>query len=1073
VSEPEPATPGQEQVWFFDQLVPDATFHNLPLLVDIEGPLEVDALAAGLTAIVRRHEPLRTTFAQRDTGPVSIVADPVEVPVTVHDLSDVDENRRALTARRLVDEQIAARLDIGPAGNGLAVRAMLLRLREQHHRLVLVLHHIASDGASALILQRELVAAYATALAGDEPLAGAPATTYRELARRTTESTDDLAWWTSRLADLPEPPVLPGERNRTGEPDFTAATVPLVVPERLAGEVRELAKQARCSVFTVLLTAFTALLARSTGTRDLVVGTPSAGRDDPESADLVGYFVNMLALRVRIDGDPTWQQLLDGVRDTVLSGLDHRHTPFHEIVRAVRPGREVDRHPVFQIVFAAPPPLAGPATAGACVFTFTEGTSKHALYDLEIQLPDDSSGRMRGFVKYRTARYAKSDIEDLAGRFVELLAKLTGSRAARMSNQSLLTPAQRGRIVRELNATATGYPANSSVTELFAAVRTAHGGSPAVHNGSTRLTYAELDVRANQLAHHLRGLGVRRGTPVGVCLDRGVDWVSTALGVLQAGCAYLPLDPDYPADRLAWLCADAGAEFVVMDTDERPRPALDGVRVMDLAESRDEIAAEPLGAPPSVAGPDDLAYVMYTSGSTGTPKGVCVTHRNIVRLVRDTNYVEFRAGDRVAQGSTTTFDAATFEIWGALLAGAELVGLPKDIALDAHRLGEWLRANRIDTLFLTTSLAMHVASESPEALNGLRYFVFGGEQPDVHAVARLAALDGAPEHIVNGYGPTETATFAASHRCNDVTTDLARVPLGRPLANSTLYVLDAWLEPVPPLVVGELCIGGDGVSRGYVGSAELTAERFVPDHLSGKPGARLYRTGDLARQLPDGTIEFLGRADRQVKIRGFRIEPGEVENCLRQSGLVKEAAVVATPDAVGDAHLVGYVVLTAPAEFAADELMAHLRASLPDYLVPGALVVLPAFPLTPNGKLDVRALPEPSTRPEADEDTAGESTPTEQRLAPLWQSVLGVERIGRHTNFFDLGGHSLKATRLVGRTAKELGREITLRTLFDNPTLAAFAAAVDSSAPATAEPAGPRVAARTGRSVADLLDALD
>ncbi|MEO6089074.1 MAG: amino acid adenylation domain-containing protein [Umezawaea sp.] len=1058
-------TAGQEQIWFFDQLVQGATFHTVPLYVDISGPLDDSALTESLQAIVDRHEPLRTTFTATDSSPVPRVHTDVVVPVVRHDLSGLAPAERAARAEALVHNELAKPIDVGPAGSGVALRAVLLRLDPVTHRLALLVHHIATDGASFALLQEELLACYRAVVDGRvADLPELPAR-YRDVARwsREADGTDHLDAWLDDLSDLPEPLELPGARSRTATPDFAADHVPLVLPQPLADEVRALARQTRSSSFMLLLTAFALVLHRGTGSRDLVIGTPSAGREHAEALDLIGYFVNMLALRVRLDYDPTPREAVNVVRDTVLTALDRRATPFHRIIQELRPDRDIERHPVFQVVFASPPPLAGPAQAGGCTFTFSEGTSPQGLYDLEAQLPDSGSGDMVGWLKFRTALHRRADVLELVDRFLLVVRQLVATPDTHLSNLSLLDPAERKRIVHDLNANATDYPRDSTLPQLFEEVVDRHADEVAVEYDGRVLTYRGLDQRANQLAHHLRALGVSGGSPVGLFLVRGLDWVVAAVAVLKAGGAYLPLDPDYPADALAGLCQDSGVRVVLAGS---TAPSLPDVEVVDLAT-----VTGPTDRLERTDEPDELAYVMYTSGSTGRPKGVCVTHRNIVRLVRDTDYVSFEPGDRVAQGSTTTFDAATFEVWGALLNGGRLIGLPKDVALDPAALGTWLRGNEIDTLFLTTSLAMHVIREVPGAVAGLRHFVFGGEQPDTTALIGLAAQPDGPLNVVNGYGPTETTTFAASHRCNGLSSTDTRVPLGRALNNSQLYVLDGYLEPVPPGTVGELCIGGDGVARGYAGSVELTAERFVPDHLGGRLGTRLYRTGDLARLLPDGTFEFLGRADRQVKIRGFRIEPGEVENCLQTSGLVREAVVVPRGDGAGDVRLVGYVVLEPAAEGRIDDLMAHLREALPAYLVPAALVAMDVFPLTRNGKLDLRALPEPD-RPVDEVEVREPTTPTERQLVELWRSVLGVESIGRDTNFFDLGGHSLKATRLVSRIAGEFSVDVPLRLLFDNPTIAGLAVEVDRLAPASA-PAPVTAAARSGGSLADLLDAFD
>ncbi|SDG06443.1 amino acid adenylation domain-containing protein [Lentzea fradiae] len=1043
------ATRGQQQIWLSDQLAPDATFNTVPVHVDITGDLDTDALAAALTAVVDRHEPLRTSYHLDGTQLVAEILPEAQVSVSARDLRDLPPAERSARAAALVAAELARPIDLS---TGLPVRVLLLRLEDDRHQLVLLVHHIAIDGASVAVLQDELPRCYRMAVDGEVVALPRPPVAYRDIA----EPSGNAEHWREALADLPAPLELPTIRTRPAPPDFSAEALPLVVPEELADAVRRVASTHRSSSFMVLLTAFSVLLHRLTGSPDVVVGSPSAGREHADTHDLVGYFVTMLALRVKLGWDPTFSEAMTAVRDTVLDALDHRDVPFHEVCAALGQTGDGDRHPVFQVVFASPPPLAGPLAAGGCVFTFTQGTSDQGLYDLELQLPDSGSGEMRGWVKFRTALYDRADVLDLTERFATVLGQLTTTPDARLSNLSLLSADERRRIVHDLNDNATDYPVRTLV-ELFEETADRHSDDVAVEFGAQRLTYAELDQRANRLAAHLGTLGVTTGTPVGILLDRGVHWVVTALAVLKAGGAYLPLDPGYPVERLRALCADASAAVVVTDRQEDL-----GVELVDLSAM---VLTCPADRPQRTITADDLAYVMYTSGSTGMPKGVGVSHRNVVRLVRDTEYVEFRPGDRVAQASTTTFDAATFEVWGALLNGGRLVGLPKDVALDPVALGEWLRANEIATLFLTTSVAMHVARELPAALSGLRYFVFGGEQPDAHAVAALVAHPGGPEHVVNGYGPTEATTFASSHECERAE---GRVPLGRALNNTQLYVLDQYLEPVPPMAVGELCIGGDGVGRGYVGNPALTAEKFVPDHLGGKEGARLYRTGDLARLLPDGTFEYLGRADRQVKIRGFRIEPGEVEACLHGSGLVRQAVVVPREDAAGDVSLVGYVVLERAGAGQVEELLRHVRDALPAYLVPSALVPLEALPLTRNGKLDLRALPDPEVEAAAPEEPR---TPTEAAVADLWRQVLGAEPVGRDANFFDLGGHSLKAARILSRIENDLGVRLPMRSLFDHPTVAGIATEVDRLRDATPVSAGAiRAGARSSLSVADLLD---
>lgn len=1005
-------TIAQRQMLTFDRLFPGSTWYNVPLYARITGPLDTEALRGSLRRCVARHESLRTRYPDG-------TAELIETAPVLTEVDLTGQGEAAVQALR--ERELRTPFDLA---QGPPMRATLARISAEEHELILVTHHISIDGYSLTLLQRDILDGYA------DPAHGADGPRYSEFALRRTDSVTEetqLSFWRTELADLPERMVLPFAAT-TADPGLAADLVTFTVPNDVSAALRDVAKAQRSSPFMVLLSAFGVLLRRYSGAADLVIGTPVAGRDHPGTEDLVGCLVNMVPLRLRLADAVTWSDVLTVVRSAALDAFDNVDVPFARVVDQLAPTRSASIHPVFQVAFAAPPALAAPSTVDDMRFAFAEGTSTESLFDIEVQVIDEGDA-MRGYLKYRTALFSREHMTGVVDHFLHLAGQLAEEPDAKLVDVSLLRPDQRHRAVAEWNDTRTDYPREATLVALVEARVDATPDADAAVYGDQVLTYRELDERANRLAHHLRDKGIDAESKVGLCLEFGADWVMAALAVLKAGGVYVPLDPAYPASRLDFMCADSGVEIVLAHESLRDRVTgpvvtLDGE--LTGPTTRLDIAAHA----------DNLAYVMYTSGSTGRPKGVGVTHRNIVRLVRDTDYVHFGPGDAVAQVSNLSFDAATFELWGPLCAGGRIVGVPKDDLLSAPALGKALRDNGIDIMFLTTTLARRLAAEAPETFAPLRLLLVGGEQADADMLHRLVGLGG-PE-VRNAYGPTETTTFALSWPAR--VEHAEAVPIGRPIANSTAYVLDDHLEPCAPGLVGEIFLGGDGVARGYVGRADLTAERFVPDPF-GVPGSRLYRTGDLGRYRADGLIECLGRIDRQVKIRGFRIEPGEVEDCLRETGQTRQVTVQVRQTDDGEAMLVGYVVPTDPAASMAD-LRAELQGRLPEYLVPAVLVAMETLPVNANGKLDVAALPDPLVS--ATTPAAEPTTEAERVVRAIWREVLGNQDIGVHDDFFALGGHSIKAGQVVTRIRAELRVPVSLRQLFDNPTVASLAAALPS-----------------------------
>ncbi|HEX4725395.1 MAG TPA: amino acid adenylation domain-containing protein [Pseudonocardiaceae bacterium] len=1007
-------TVGQQQILLAQHIAPESTWHNVPLFVTVTGPVDLPSLRRAVALVARRHVALRSFF-HADGG--TTVTDR-ELTPTERDITALPATERtaALAQIRATEERTPFTLDTEPP-----IRATLVRVDDQTAHLVLVIHHIAVDGHSLTVFQRDLVSAYRTGTLAAPPV----------LADDVEVPAEQLEYWREQLANPPAPVRLPfaapANRNRT------TAHVDFALPDELAAGIRALAVRQRMTPFMVLLTAFAELLRRYAGAADLIVGTPIAGRDRPETHDIIGYLANTVPLRLRPAEGGSWLDALRMVRDTTLDAYDNADLPFGVLIEELGVTRSPSSHPLFQIVFAAPPVLAPPVAVDDVTFAFGSGPGTESLLDVEIQVFDDGNS-MAGYLKYRAESFADTDMSRLLDHYVVLAEHLVAAPAASPADIAVLRPDELRRVVVEWNDTATDYPRDASLVELVTRWARTTPDAVAVRFAGGDLSYGDLDARADRLANVLLHNGVTAGDAVAVAHEFAHEWVIGALAVLKVGAAYVPLDPNYPAARLTMMCADAGVRVALTRRGLADRLA---VPVVVLLE-------EPPGDPTTeaVATPSatDVAYVMYTSGSTGRPKGVAVTHRNIVRLVCDTNYVTFRPGDVVAQAASLSFDAATFEIWGALCNGATLVGIRRDDLLSAAELGAQLRANAVDIMFLTTSLAKQLAAQAPHELSSLRCLVFGGEQPDPRTVAALLAAGG-PE-LVNGYGPTETTTFAATYSWRPGSTPPPvdeLIPIGRPISNTTVYVLDADRQPIGVGRVGEIYIGGDGVGVGYVGQPKLTEDRFVPDPFS---DGRLYRTGDLGRYREDGAIVCLGRIDRQVKIRGFRIEPGEIENCLHETGLVRAATVQVRQTSSAEPMLVGYVVPQGTAS--TDEITDRLRGLLPAHLVPSALIALDALPVTANGKLDIDALPDPVVASAAPAEAA---TPTEAVVLEVWRDVLAMPRLGVHDDFFAIGGHSINAGQVMARLRTTLRITAPLRLIFDNPTVATLAKVLEQRLP--------------------------
>jgi non-ribosomal peptide synthetase component F/acyl carrier protein len=1015
---PLPCSYAQQRLWLLDRLDPGKPFYNTAFHVRLRGALDADALSRAVESLRERHEVLRTTLEERGGEPVQVIHAHVPSPLPVVDLQHVPAEARDAEVERRSWDDAHAPFDLA---RGPLLRATLLKLAEDDHALLLTLHHAASDGWSMGVIARELGSLYAAFAEGrPSPLAPLPVQ-YADYAlwqreRLTGDGLErQLAFWRKTLEGAPASLDLNTDHVRPPVASHQGARAALRVDPALAGRLRALARAEEATLFPVLLAGFRAVLSRHAGQRDVVLGTPAAGRTRAELESLVGFFVNTLALRAPIEGDPDFRALLRRERDAALAALAHQEVPFERVVDEVKAPRDAGRNPLFQAMLSLQSvPAAGLELPGVEARQIAVRWC-FAKFDLTADIYEETDGALRIEMEYAADLFDESSARRVGEHLVRFLDEAAADPDRPLSEIGMMGPEERRAVLTEWNDTAREYPRDATIPALFAQVAAAHSGSVAVVFGEERLTYAELDARANRLARLLRRHGAGPGSRVGIALDRSAEMVVAVLAALKAGAAYVPLDPSYPAERLAFMMADSGVGVLVV-RDELPAPlAAFGGTVVSFAGDREALAAESAEGFDCGATALSPAYVIYTSGSTGTPKGVEVPHRGVVRLVRGTEYADLGPEQSFLHVVPLAFDASTFDLWAPLLNGGRLVVFPPERP-SPEAVARVIREEEVTTILLPTGLFQQLAAWGVAGLP-LQQVVTGGDAMPLDASRRvLEALPGV--RLVNVYGPTENSNFTTH-----------------------FYVLDERLRPCPIGVPGELCAAGDGVAIGYVNRPELTAARFVTLDVGDGP-ERVYRTGDLARRLEDGRIEFLGRLDAQVKVRGFRVEPAEVEAVLAAHPSVAGAAVVAAPDPGGGKRLVAYVAPVAGTQPTAAGMRDALRRRLPEFMVPAVLVFLDQLPLTANGKVDRGALPPPPS--EVPEGGAEPATETERALADIWREVLEVKSPGRGDDFFALGGHSLAAMRVVTHVRDRLAVELPLARVFERPTLEGMAAAVDA-----------------------------
>ncbi len=1086
-----PVSYAQKALWLMSRFEPLSAAYNIATAFRLTGTLDVDVLERCLNEIVRRHEVLRTTIAMIEERLVQIVYPSHSLRIASVELGHLHEHERALRVTQLATEHAQEPFDLSRLP---LIRVKLLRLTPSEYVLLLSMHHIIADGWSVGVFVRELATLYRSFSAGQSSPLSELSLQYADYAIWQEEwlkgevLETQLSYWRRQLAGMPAVLELPSDRSRPAVESFKGETYSVALSTNLTTKLKALSRREDTTLFMTLLAAFQTLLYRYTGQPDVVVGSPIANRNQAEIEQLIGFFVNTLVMRTDLSGNPRFNELMQRVREMTLAAYEHQDMPFERLVEELQPERDLSRSPLFQVMFILQNTPGAELELGGLSLSRMEVDNRTAKFDLTLSMLEEAGGGLSGSLEYNTDLFDASSIWRLADHFEVILSAIVAEPQQRIEDLPLMSSLEREQVVVKWNRTAESYGQDQCFDQLFDEQVARTPEAVAVQYAGEYLNFAELNARSNQLAHYLRSLGVGADTLVGICVERSLEMVVGLLGIMKSGAAYVPLDPAYPQQRVALVMADSEIAVLLTQRHLVSQLPVAGVDVVCLDSDWETISRQSEQTPARISTAANLAYTIYTSGSTGQPKGVQISHRALTNFLCSVQREPgFTADDVLISVTTLSFDMAGLELYRPLMIGARLVIASRETAADGRELAQAI-ADSGATVMQATPATWRMLLDAEWAGSKKLKMVCGGEALSGELAQKLLARGA---ELWNIYGPTETTIWSTLKRVEQVSRGI--VELGRPIANTQIYILDGRQQPVPVGVPGELYIGGDGLARGYIHRADLTAERFVPDPFSEEGGRRLYRTGDRARYLADGQIEFLGRLDHQVKIRGHRIELGEIEVALEQHPSVGEAIVVARSEADGDQRLVAYVVADPATEMAAaaempetaaqhaevtsqwqmawdqtyaqaaappadptlnfsgwnssytgapslePRLRNYLGERLPSYMIPSAFVLLSQMPLTPNGKVNRRELAQLAVGAVTEETYVAPRNEIEESVAATWAEVLGVSQVGVQSNFFELGGHSLRATQVISRLNKRFGVELSLRSLFQAPTVAALA----------------------------------
>ncbi len=1034
-----PLSYNQEWMWILEEIASPA--YNTLFALRLEGNLNKEALQQSIEALIERHEILRTTFPMNNGKAIQVVNSIPKISLVTIDLTKSNRKFQQEEIQKIAQAEVEPKFNLS---QDLLCRFVLIKCSQNEHHLLMVIHHILKDYWSLEILLNDLSNLYTAIIQNLPPQLSPLPIQYADFAyweRQALSSSSfdkDIIYWQNKLKNLPENLNLPRDYYPNHSNNFKGRRAYFDLSPDLTEKLRNLSNAEGVTLFTTLFAAFKLLLYRLCQQDDIIIGFPVSTRHQtPEVKHLIGSFINVLPLRTELSGQSSFRELIQQIKNGLVEAYEHQKLPNIKIFEALQTVSKDSPSSLYQALFSFRDKPFSPIHLTDLTIHFSEfidpGTAKVPLSLLIVNQCDS----LVGYFEYDTSLFSQATIETIINCFQTLLEGIIHNPNGLLSELPILTQVEKNKILFEWNNTVKDYPKEKCIHQLFEEQVEKTPDNIALVYENDKITYQELNKKANQLAHYLKQLGVKPDTLVGVCVERSIEMFIGLLGILKAGGAYVPLDANYPLERINYIIEDTQIGILLTETKLQEKflnqeinlICLDSDGLTIIKEKHNNLKSE-------LRSSLDLAYVIYTSGSTGKPKGVTVSHQSVNRLICNTNYIQIKESDRIAQISNHSFDAATFEIWGALLSGASLIIIEKELALSPQKLSQYIQKNKITILFLTTALFNQISSIYPQAFSQLKYLLFGGESVEPKWVKEILNK-GKPQNLLHVYGPTENTTFSTWYQVETIS-EMTTVPIGRPISNTQIYILDSYLQPVPIGVTGEIYLGGDGLARGYLNRPKLTAEKFIANPFG---EGKLYKTGDLAKYLHDGNIEYIGRIDNQVKIRGFRIELGEIEATLNQSPNIKQTIVISREYQSGDKRLVAYIIPHLNSSPTQTELRSFLQEKLPEYMIPSVFVTLDSFPLTPNGKIDRKALPEPQIKRE--EAIIKPTTATEEIIASIWNQLLEVEASIKD-NFFTLGGNSLLATQLISRIGDTFNLEISLKSLFENPTINQLSSLIDN-----------------------------